>query len=155
MSGSHAADKAEPNLTPILDMVFQLITFFMLVISFRATDFDKALVLPVVGSAAPAEQDAQAQYLILNVRSGGKLFVQGKEEPNIEGFLKFEAQRLQKALQSDSDESAESDKYVTVVIRADRSLRCEHLMRVIKVCKSNGLDRFDFMVLSGGQQQSG
>ena len=28
--------KAEPNLTPILDMVFQLITFFMLVINFKA-----------------------------------------------------------------------------------------------------------------------
>lgn len=149
MSGSHSSDKAEPNLTPILDMVFQLITFFMLVISFRATDFDKALVLPVVGSAAPAEQDAQAQYLILNVRSGGKLFVQGKEEPNIEGFLKFESQKLKQALKPDSDE------YVTVVIRADRTLRCEHLMRVINACKGNGLDRFDFMVLSGGQQQSG
>ena len=149
MSGSHAADRAEPNLTPILDMVFQLITFFMLVISFRAADFDKALVLPVVGSAAPAEQDAQAQYLILNVRSGGKVFVQGEEQPNIEGYLKFEAQRLLNALEPDSDQ------YVTVVIRADRSLRCEHLMRVINACKGNGLDRFDFMVLSGGQQQSG
>lgn len=149
MSGSHASDKADPNLTPILDMVFQLITFFMLVISFRASDFDKALVLPVVGSAAPAEQDAQGEYLILNLRSGGKLFVQGKEEPNVEGFLSFEAQKLTKALKPDSDQ------YITVVIRADRSLRCEYLMRVINACKRSGLDRFDFMVLRGGEQQSG
>jgi len=150
MSGSvHAGDRAEPNLTPILDMVFQLITFFMLVISFKATDFDKALVLPVVGSAAPADADATGEYLILNLRSGGKLFVQGKEEPNIEGFLNFEAQKLKKQLKPDSDQ------YVTVVIRADRSLRCEFLMRVINACKRSGLDRFDFMVLRGGQQQSG
>lgn len=149
MSGSHATDKADPNLTPILDMVFQLITFFMLVISFRATDFDKALVLPVVGSAAPAEQDAQGEYLVLNLRSGGKLFVQGKEQSNIEGFLNFETQKLQKALKPDSDQ------YITVVIRADRSLRCEFLMRVINACKKSGLDRFDFMVLRGGEQQSG
>ena len=36
--------RADPNLTPILDMVFQLITFFMLVINFRATDFNKEVV---------------------------------------------------------------------------------------------------------------
>ncbi len=150
MSGSsHSGDKAEPNLTPILDMVFQLITFFMLVISFRSSDFDKALVLPVVGSAAPADEQTPGELLILNLRAGGKLVVQGKEEPNVEGFLNFEAKRLQSSLKPDSDE------YVTVVIRADRSLRCEFLMRVINACKKTGLERFDFMVLSGGEKQSG
>lgn len=148
MSGSHAGDRAEPNLTPILDMVFQLITFFMLVISFRASDFDKSLVLPVVGSAAPADEDPAGEFLILNLRSGGKLFVQGKEEPNIEGFLNFEAKKLQAALEPDSDE------FVTVVIRADRALRCDFLMRVIDACKKSGLSKFDFMVLRGGETQS-
>lgn len=148
MTTSHSSDKADPNLTPILDMVFQLITFFMLVISFRATDFDKALVLPVVGSAAPAEEETNGELLILNLRSGGKLVVQGKEEPNIEGFLTFEAQKIKKNLKPDSGEE------VIVVIRADRALRCDFLMRVIKACKSSGLQRFDFMVLRGGEQQS-
>ena len=32
--------KAEPNLTPMLDMVFQLVTFFMLVINFKANQID-------------------------------------------------------------------------------------------------------------------
>ncbi len=63
MSGSsHSGEKVEPNLTPILDMVFQLITFFMLVISFKSNEFDKSLVLPVVGSAAPADEDALGSY---------------------------------------------------------------------------------------------
>lgn len=149
MSGSHSADNASPNLTPILDMVFQLITFFMLVISFKASDFDKALVLPVVGSAAPADQETTGEFLILNLRAGGKLFVQGKEEPNVEGFLTFEAEKLRKNLKPDSGQ------FVTVVIRADRALRCDFLMRVIKACKRSKLERFDFMVLRGGQQQSG
>jgi biopolymer transport protein ExbD len=143
---SHNCDQADPNLTPILDMVFQLITFFMLVISFKASDFDKALVLPVVGSAAPADQETTGEFLILNLRSGGKLFIQGREEPNVEGFLNFEAQKLMKSLKPESGE------FVTVVIRADRSLRCEFLMRVIDACRRSGLERFDFMVLRGGQK---
>lgn len=147
MSGSvHAGDKAEPNLTPILDMVFQLITFFMMVISFRAADFDKNLNLPVVGSAAPAEEEINGEFLILNLRAGGKLVVQGKEEPNVEGFLNFEAKRLMSRI------DAQAGDQVIVVIRADRALRCDFLMRVIKACRNSGLSRFDFMVLRGGQQ---
>lgn len=148
MTTSHSSDRADPNLTPILDMVFQLITFFMLVISFRASDFDKALVLPVVGSAAPADEQTNGELLILNLRAGGKLVVQGAEQPNIEGFLNFEAQKIKKNLKPDSGEE------VIVVIRADRALRCDFLMRVIKACQDSGLQRFDFMVLRGGEQQS-
>ncbi len=31
---------AEPDWTPMLDMVFQLVTFFMLVINFKAANMD-------------------------------------------------------------------------------------------------------------------
>ena len=44
-----SSESGEPNLTPILDMVFQLITFFMLVINFQSQALDASLKLPVVG----------------------------------------------------------------------------------------------------------
>ena len=55
MSSVHSQQQksAEPNLTPILDMVFQLITFFMLVMNFKAAEIDATLLLPVIGSAKP------------------------------------------------------------------------------------------------------
>ena len=61
MSGSVPGGgvKAEPNLTPILDMVFQLITFFMLVINFKAAELDLSLQLPVIGSAKPLPEGAK------------------------------------------------------------------------------------------------
>ncbi|MGZ3382424.1 MAG: ExbD/TolR family protein, partial [Isosphaeraceae bacterium] len=40
MAGSVTGEvRAEPNLTPLLDVVFQLITFFMLVINFAADNY--------------------------------------------------------------------------------------------------------------------
>ena len=45
--------KAEPNLTPLLDVVFQLITFFMLVINFSSENYDQRVRLPVAESAVP------------------------------------------------------------------------------------------------------
>ena len=71
MSGSvpGGGAKAEPNLTPILDMVFQLITFFMLVINFKAAELDLSLQLPVIGSAKPLPGDAtNMKLLVLNVK---------------------------------------------------------------------------------------
>ncbi len=70
MSGSLPGGgvKAEPNLTPILDMVFQLITFFMLVINFKAAELDLSLQLPVIGSAKPLPPDhGDMKLLVLNV----------------------------------------------------------------------------------------
>ena len=71
MSGSlpGGGAKAEPNLTPILDMVFQLITFFMLVINFKAAELDLSLQLPVLASAKPLPGDAKdMKFLVLNVQ---------------------------------------------------------------------------------------
>ena len=65
--------KAEPNLTPILDMVFQLITFFMLVINFKSAEVDLCLKLPVVGSARPVDSKGQRDLLVLNIEHDGQL----------------------------------------------------------------------------------
>ena len=74
----HQALKAEPNLTPILDMVFQLITFFMLVINFKAASLDMSVQLPVIGSALPTEA-GDRDVLVLNVMPNGKLRQYGEE----------------------------------------------------------------------------
>ena len=70
MSGSVPGGgvKAEPNLTPILDMVFQLITFFMLVINFKAAELDTSLQLPVLTSAKPLVNGDGMKFLVLNVQ---------------------------------------------------------------------------------------
>ncbi len=70
MSGSVPGGgvKSEPNLTPILDMVFQLITFFMLVINFKSAELDLSLQLPVLGSAKPLPEGANLKLLVLNVQ---------------------------------------------------------------------------------------
>ena len=41
-------------------MVFQLITFFMLVINFKSAELDLTLKLPVVGSARPVDNGTGA-----------------------------------------------------------------------------------------------
>ncbi len=63
---------AEPNLTPMLDMVFQLVTFFMLVINFKSSALDLNLKLPVVGSARMVDAAAR-DLIVLNLTAHGAL----------------------------------------------------------------------------------
>jgi len=49
-------------------MVFQLITFFMLVINFKTAELDLSLRLPVIGSAKPLPEGAKVKLLVLNVQ---------------------------------------------------------------------------------------
>src|SRR3954471_9083391 len=73
--------RAEPNLTPLLDVVFQLISFFMLVINFSSENYDQRVRLPVAGSARPIEEGEKAaseDRLVLNVDREGHLLISGE-----------------------------------------------------------------------------
>ena len=140
-SRSHGAN-AEPNLTPILDMVFQLITFFMLVINFKSASMDLSLKLPVVGSARPVGMKGQEELLILNINSLGKLNVYGVEK-DIESYIAGEAQASLIAARRTSPDLKDGDELPTsVVIRADKATPFKLLNRVIKTCQDNGFRKF-------------
>ena len=73
-------------------MVFQLITFFLLVINFKSAEMDLSLKLPVVGSARPVETHGQRGLLVLNIDKAGDLKIYGRPIKNIEGYIRNEAQ---------------------------------------------------------------
>ena len=135
-------NRAEPNLTPILDMVFQLITFFMLVINFKTAAVDLTLRLPVIGSARPVDFKG-ADLLILNVTKEGALKVFGRTVTDIPRFLADEAQASLLLARRDNPKiQAGDDLPTTVVIRADKDTRFKLLNRVISGCQQNGFRSF-------------
>src|SRR5262245_3164778 len=147
VSMSHEAS-AEPNLTPILDMVFQLITFFMLVINFKSASMDLSLRLPVVGSARPVDTKGQEELLILNVDSAGGLNVYGARK-DIESYIAGEAQASLFAARRENPQIKLGDELpTTVVIRADRATPFHLLNRVIKACQDNGFRRFSLKAMN-------
>lgn len=148
MSASTARDlRAEPNLTPILDMVFQLITFFMLVINFKTASIDTSLRLPVVGSARPVDMGGE-DLLVLNIDNQGRLRVYGTPVQDIPGYIGNEAQAKRLAARRSRlrlPSAAELDSLV--VIRADRTTPFKLLNRVIVCCQENGFRKFSFKAL--------
>jgi biopolymer transport protein ExbD len=136
------AVKAEPNLTPILDMVFQLITFFMLVMNFKSAEIDFDLKLPVVGSARPVKSDGHTGLLVLNIDEAGDVRTT-RPIRDIDNFILIQSQAtLMANHMTSADLEAGADLPTTVVIRADRGTPFGKLNRVIKACQQGGFRKF-------------
>jgi biopolymer transport protein ExbD len=147
VSTQYREASAEPNLVPMLDMVFQLITFFMLVINFKGAQIDMNLKLPVIGSARPVDTKGQRDLLILNINSDGELTVYGRPR-DIDSYIAGEAQAsLLVARQRNPDIESGDDLPTTVVIRADRSTPFHLLNRVIQACQKYGFRSFSLKAM--------
>lgn len=141
MSGPAA--EGEADLTPILDMVFQLITFFMLVMNFKAAALDMSLKLPVVGSATPANTNGQEELLVLNLTPSGDLTVYGAKVEDLEHYISVEAEVSRMAAKHKGQEiEPGGDLPTMIVIRSDESSRFKDLYHVIKTCQARGFRNF-------------
>ena len=146
--------RAEPNLTPLLDVVFQLITFFMLVINFSQDNFDSRIKLPVAGSARPQDDAGKLaeERLVLNVDSQGHLLFNGQilSADQATQKIKLEAQIARsniKALKGKVEQGEELP--ARVVIRADRDTPFSALFGLISTCQTNGYQKFDLKAMNG------
>lgn len=147
MSAMVNTTKADPNLTPMLDMVFQLITFFMLVINFRAATVDPNIKLPRIGSAKPVAESADSSVLVLNIAADGKLNVYGQPQ-TAETFLQQEAQtELAKARKQQHTLKLGDELPTTVVVRADKETEFTKVNHILMACQQVGFRKISLKVL--------
>lgn len=146
---AQSSDGAEPNLTPVLDMVFQLVTFFMLVINFKGASLDLSLKLPVLGSARPVDSRSGKDPIILNIDSTGTVKIFGSVV-DLDQHLTREAKIL-KQLQAAG--GAATDTLDTpVVIRADRITPFRLLNEVITTCQKHGFRQYQLSAMTRAEE---
>lgn len=138
----------EPDMTPMIDIVFQLLTFFMIAINFENTKADERVKLPKDMLAKPPEVKPEHE-LVLNFgferdKSGKKVtpfptvFYNERyvEVDKLTPDLEQEA-RVMKALHGEDV----IDK-VTVLIRADSEVPTGMVQQLIKKCQDNKFTKF-------------
>jgi biopolymer transport protein ExbD len=113
------------NLTPMIDVVFQLLLFFLVASKFAEDERELNIVLPHASEARPLS--TKPDLLFVNVDAQGRYFV-GQEELNAAGL---EAKLKQV--------SANNPGQQTVEIRADRQCRWESVVEVMNLCNKAGI----------------
>ncbi|MFM7034218.1 MAG: ExbD/TolR family protein [Planctomycetia bacterium] len=130
-----ALSNTDIDMTPMIDMTFQLITFFMFVMNFSEAEQDDRIQLPLSQLAKPVEGPVE-KPITLQVTEGGAVIYAGEmvRVPNIGGYLEREKQVLIEA----GREPAEA----TVIVRADGRAKTGEVQELIKACQDKGFEKF-------------
>src|SRR4051794_560185 len=82
----HASDSgdAELNLTPLLDVVLQLIMFFLITVNFEREDQFTGGTLPSANNTGPIDSTNRRNWVMSDLYPDGKLVVRGVE--SVAGF---------------------------------------------------------------------
>jgi biopolymer transport protein ExbD len=139
---------SEMDMTPMIDMTFQLISFFMFVVNFNNDLTNETIHLPIAELAKPVDK-AKLEPLFLNVNKAGMLVIVGEQlqvqEPNdmakINAYLKREA-ALIKANMAKAGKAAAEGLEATVIIRADQHAQYGVVQDLIRACREAGFIKF-------------
>jgi biopolymer transport protein ExbD len=153
MSHAHGGGEAgEPNLIPLLDLVFQLIMFFMITVNFVRTDqFNEEVQLPVAQAAVPMDRAAD-NWVFLNMNQDGKLIVSSGEDLSTPGKIKVFVERQKRVLEREAAERGHKGELkVVIVLRAHRDARYKDVWEALDSCNKAGYQRWQLRVLYQGK----
>lgn len=171
MSASVSEDGVDVNLTPLLDLVLQLIMFFM--ITLRLVQYEQSneeIALPETQLSLPAEDEKKKNRfpVWVNLDYEGNIIGLGKEvltvpiKRHIEdadyektrAVLRDKIESYFKEKKTDIDRQArvmklnEGEWKVGVVIRADRRTRYEQVWTIMDVVQEANFDFWQLSVLN-------
>jgi biopolymer transport protein ExbD len=131
----------EGDLTPMIDMTFLLIAFFMLIINFSKVEKDQELELPDSRIARPPDEPPDYQ-IVLNMRLEQDvplISFSGNQITGIENIGIFLQQEI--AAASITKKGIPPGK-IDVVIRADRNLPTGLVKDLMAKCQTENLQKF-------------
>lgn len=132
----HPMPSAEMDMTPMIDVTFQLIAFFMFVLNYTEVDQDQRINLPSSELARPPEV-AYEQPVTIQLAKDDKIYFAGDEltTAGLKSALLREAQIVKL-----NPKKKVSD--VTVIIRADKTAKAGKVQEIIQLCQQAEFDTF-------------
>lgn len=128
----HAPEEGmELNLTPMIDIVFQLVIFFILNVAMQDTNVDDSIRLAMAPHAVAVEKK-DPREIPVDVDARGRILI--ARAPLTEGTLRAV---LKKAV-------AQYGQTTPVIIRGDGKTQHENIKRVMDACKYAGLWKVKF-----------
>ena len=130
-----AAAPTDGDLTPMIDMTFQLIAFFMVLINFTEADQNERIKLPISEIVKPPDGPME-EPIFLHLTKEGIVILGGIETTIIgaKANLIVEANILKRKKSSPAD--------ATVIIRGDASVPAGEVQKLIQICQEAEFENF-------------
>ncbi|MBA2116367.1 ExbD/TolR family protein [Bremerella alba] len=121
------------DITPLIDIVFLLLIFFMVMTRFDEEDYKLDVVLPTASEAQPLI--SQPRELFINIDADGRYFVRGDQHSINE---------IEEILEQTAADNPES----SVIIRADKESKIEFSVQVMNACNKAKLSNYSISTAS-------
>lgn len=113
-----------PNLTPVIDVVFLLLIFFLVATRYDQEERELDVVLPEVTQAQPLSMTPE---LVINVMRDGKYRIVQQE---------MTEQQLRQVI----SESHKNNPHQSALIRGDGDVALKHAVKVMGLCNKVGME---------------
>ena len=125
----------EVDMTPMIDIVFQLMTFFIFTLNFYEAEQDDRIQLPLSQLAKPVPGPVE-KPITLQVTSTSSVIYAGEliPVPQIGGYLEREKASLVNA--------GRQPAAATVIVRADGRAKTGEVQEIVKICQEKGFEKF-------------
>ncbi|NOQ87742.1 MAG: biopolymer transporter ExbD [Gammaproteobacteria bacterium] len=135
----HKEESVEVNLTPLIDVVFLLLIFFMV-----TTTFDKhaRLKVSLPESSTKAAQQ-QSEPLVLSIDAKGNYFLNERQ------LVNQQLDTLKQALKKTIGQSNKDYKDVALVLRADANTPHQSVVRAMDAASQLGLSKLSIATVEG------
>ena len=132
---SEGPSTTDVDMTPMIDIVFQLMTFFIFTLNFSEAEQDDRIQLPLSQLAKPVPGPVE-KPIALQVTNTSSVIYAGEliPVPQIGGYLEREKASLVNAGRQPAD--------ATVIVRADGRARTGEVQEVVKICQEKGFEKF-------------
>jgi len=116
------------NLTPLIDVVFLLLIFFLVATKFAEEERELKVMLPEASEAQPLVQTPRE--LVVNIDAEGRYVVRGQvlDIPQLEEVL--------------HRTWVNNPAHATVIIRADRRVGWQYVVAAINACLKNNIRNY-------------
>jgi biopolymer transport protein ExbD len=116
------------SLTPLIDVVFLLLVFFLVTTRFAQEDYELQVVLPAASEAQPLI--VEPKELFVNIDDHGDYYVDGRV---------MTAEEVEEILRQ---AVADNPVHQSVVIRADKRVQFDYVVAVMNLCNRTGVRDF-------------
>jgi len=121
---SHSDPGVAIELTPIIDMVFLLLIFFLVATTFQQTEREMQIALPSAVTAGPISE--ALREIIINVDAEGRIVING---------VTMEPDDLESVISA----AVAANPAQKVTVRGDRRTAYANIVLVLDICKANGI----------------
>jgi biopolymer transport protein ExbD len=151
---SHGStDKCEPNLTPLLDLVLQLVMFFMLVTNFAMEQTKAEIQLPQAIEAKVLDK-GEGDPIFLNINEQGIVLLTANQMEGDTATLDNETQvqnYMKRRADEDRRKSGKTEVQSTIILRVDKRTAFEKTYKIMRACRLAGYQKVQLRVLRSNE----